>query len=767
MRRLLLAVLTVALTSLAAPALAAPPPPGGTALIPQPQSQSVYDVPSNPQEEHQVEAADGVKIFVETYLPEQREGGPAVPAEVPIVLISTPYDTLYQGLGYYAILDHLVKRGYGVAINHVRGTGNSGGCLEQTATAQIDDTARVIHFLGTEAEYSTGSVGMYGVSYDAETQVSVAGLGDPELIAPLKAIVPLASVGGQYEYSNYDGVPFEDQALFSNATYFPISAAPGLGNVVHQFPHEKLNCQPEIFEASLDRSGDMTPFWMEREYRPGAPNVRAATLYVHGLRDFNVLDQTIRGWFDRIPASTPRKGMFGVWEHAEPDGGNVEEDWQRRDWLASATAWYDRYLKGLSTGVEQWPDVQVQDSTGRWRAEGEFPLNGGPIGQLALAGGGGLGTTASPSGSTTFNEEDDPVEFTTAPVAAPLSVTGQPVLDLWLTSSEDDAHIAGELEVLGPDGEPDEHSDGTPVATYGLRSLRHLDPIVDGWFRQEEGRPAPAGTPIRVPIRFLPTDLVVPAGGSLRLRLTGLGDEPRTALASGAASDLTILHDCAHASTLRFLEATPGAPQLDVREVDETNPLGDEPRATPVQDGGGLAARPVCGRAALAPDAVLADPSIAAPPAEGGSQDQPSGGTATGTTGTGASTTGAGASTTTRQSCAAPTSRFTGRRSLRVTRTGIRLRGRANGRGCAIKRVRVSIARKVGSQCRFLRADGTFSRRRSCKRTSYLTARGTTRWSFERRLRLPKGKYLMWSRVETTSAVERKERRRNMARGRR
>lgn len=45
----------------------------------------------------------------------------------------------------------------------MRGTGNSGGCLEQTAENQI---------------------GMYGVSYDAETQVSVAGLGDPALIAP-------------------------------------------------------------------------------------------------------------------------------------------------------------------------------------------------------------------------------------------------------------------------------------------------------------------------------------------------------------------------------------------------------------------------------------------------------------------------------------------------------------------------------------------------------------------------------------------------------
>ena len=747
MRRLLLAVLVTALTSIAPSAVAAPPPAGGTAFVPQPQSADRYDVAApTPATKHHVETADKdpitglpMTVYVETYLPEQRDGGPPVPARVPIVLISTPYDTLYQPTGYYAMVDHLVKRGYGVAINHVRGTGNSGGCLEQTADKQIDDTARVIHFLSRRA-YSTGKIGMYGVSYDAETQVSVAGRGKPELIAPLKAIVPLASVGGQYEYSNYDGVPFEDQALFSNATYFPISAAPGLADPVHQYPHQKLNCQTELFQESLDRSGDMTPFWMVREYRPGAPNVRAATLYVHGLRDFNVLDQTIRGWFDRIPATTPRKGMFGVWEHAEPDGGDVEEDWQRRDWLASATAWYDRYLKDLPTGVEQWPAVQVQDSTGRWRGEPEFPLTGGPLGQLALAGKGGLGTTREPSGSTTFNEEDEGVTFTTKPVAGPLSVTGQPVLDLWVRSSKDDAHIAGELEVLGADGEPAEHSDGTPAATYGLRSLRHLDPIVDGWFRQEQGRPAPVGTPVRVPIRFLPTDLVVPKGGSLRLTLRGVGQQPRTAIGSGAASDLTVLHNCANASVLRFLEATPGAAQLDVREVNETNPLGDEPKTIPVQDGGGLAAGSICGRDALGPNAALAGKSAGK---------------------------SAGRSARAGKGCASPTSRIR-KRTVRVGRRGVRVRGRASGRGCGLRRVKVSVARKVGKRCRFLRADRTFSRPRSCLRTSYLNAKGTRRWSFRRGVRLRKGKYLIWSRaVNRRGAVERKAKPRNMARARR
>ena len=72
------------------------------------------------------------------------------------------------------------------------------------------------------------------------------------------------------------------------------------------------------------------------------------------------------------------------------------------------TAWYDRWLKGLDTGVEEWPDVQVQDSTGRWRDEPGFPLSGGPAGQLALGRGRRRSaTTRAPGGATTFSEDDE------------------------------------------------------------------------------------------------------------------------------------------------------------------------------------------------------------------------------------------------------------------------------------------------------------------------------------------------------------------------
>lgn len=444
--------------------------------------------------------------------------------------------------------------------------------------------------------------------------ISVAGLGDPKRTRYLKAIVPTASVGGQYDWNLMDGVPWTGQPLLGNASYLAaVSLIPG-ATVAPQHYVEKLGCQDEVMASSADQSGDYTEYWREREYRPGARRVRAATLYVHGLRDFNVQPITIAGWFDRLPRSTPHKGLFGVWNHAFPHAHSaVEPDWARLDWYGMVAAWFDRYLKGLPAGVERWPAVQVQGSDGQWWAAREFPEAGGPIGQLALGPDGLLGARR-PEGATSYIEQPAPgtpvapgqqAVFTTPALEAPLHLTGMPVLDLWVTSSQPDAHIAAELEVLGPGGQPLTHEGGSAeaVATYGVRSLRHIEPMRRGWFEQEEGVPAPTGEPIHLFVRFLPTDLVVPEGGALRLTISGsVSYSKGDSLTSGALSTITILHDCESTSALRFVMPPRAAELLNVREIDERDQRLTSRRATIGRaDGGGLASAKVCN---LAPKRV-------------------------------------------------------------------------------------------------------------------------------------------------------------------
>ncbi len=656
MMRRLPALLSLLLLLAVPGAHAASAPDEGTAFEPRPLSEAKFTTAAETHT-HVVEAADGTDLFVETWLPE----GEGLPEKLPTVLIMTPYvqegQQRYTTRNLFNVVEWFTARGYAVAQHHVRGTGSSGGCLEQTADNQIDDAARVIEFLGKDAPWTNGAVGMYGHSYDAETQVSVAGRGDPEKVKYLKAIVPSASVAGQYEYSNFDGVPYAGQAALSNSTYLATtSLAPGEAPVdAHTF--ERFGCVPELFLTAADMTGDMTETWREREYRPGAPTFKAASLWVHGLADWNVQPITEAGFFDRIPADVPHKGLFGQWEHNYPDRhAGVQPDWARQDFMAMVTAWYDRYLKGLDTGVEAWPAVQVQATDGRWRAEPGWPEIGGPAGQLALGPDGALGA-AAPTGSTTFTEGPDDEEsvegtravFETAPVSGPLHLSGQPVLDAWLTTSKPDAHLVAKLQVVGADDEIIEHagSAGQELGTLAARSLRHLDPMPEGYFKQEEGRPAPTATGIRVPMRFMPVDLVVPAGARLRLTVAGQTSWSHITVPSENQSKIELLHGCEHTSALRFQMPHPDAPLLNVRETDEADagPLASAPKDSGVADGGGLAVAPVCGKGPERVTEFMGPEKPAERPGEAPAQPgQPQGDSGSGNTGT-AGNTGSAATT--------------------------------------------------------------------------------------------------------------------------
>jgi hypothetical protein len=122
----------------------------------------------------------------------------------------------------------------------------------------------------------------------------------------------------------------------------------------------------------------------------------------------------------------------------------------------------------------------------------------------------------------------------------------------------------------------------------------------------------------------------------------------------------------------------------------------------------------------------------------------------------------------------APSSSIT-RKRLKATRSRVSLSGRATDtapRGLTprIAQVRVAIARRTGKLCRFLDAQGRFGAKRSCKRTQYVVAHvkkasGSVGWSYGLGARLPRGRYLAWSRaLDAAGNIERKAKSRNLAR---
>jgi hypothetical protein len=105
----------------------------------------------------------------------------------------------------------------------------------------------------------------------------------------------------------------------------------------------------------------------------------------------------------------------------------------------------------------------------------------------------------------------------------------------------------------------------------------------------------PVGTAFLVPLRFPPTDLVVPTGGRLRVVLSG--PDPDMGGPAVPPPTVTVLHSCEHPSALRFLLPRPRPDLLDVLDGEEPADLGRHGhRPARLRDGAGLATARVCGR---------------------------------------------------------------------------------------------------------------------------------------------------------------------------
>lgn len=620
--------LAVTVTLAACPAaLAASAPDAGRAFKPPPLPEARYEVAAPAQDNGQiriVRAADGVDLYTETWLPAPKDGA-TPPKRVPVVIQYSPYST--KGSPENAErMRLLVSRGYAYTQAHVRGSGGSGGCIEQTAGNEVDDGARIVEDAGERAPWSSRRVGLYGISYRGGTQIATATGPDRDRLETLRAIVVGAPVASAYEFFAHDGVPHLAQGSANVLAYSLALSSPY--DSPERLP-ERPGCQPQILADSLDLSGNYTPHFAARDHSRHLGRLRAATLMWHGHADTRVSPHGQIGLFDGIPKRVPKRGFFGVWEHEHPDRfrSNTPEprrDWERIDWDAISVAWYERYLRGRRNRVESWPVAQVQGTDGQWRAAGDWPREpGGSARELLLGPGATLGVR-NPAGATPYTEAGLPdlsldgytqppgtaAVFTTPPLAERLEVYGAPELRLWLELDRPDAHVAVKVEALDAAG-----NRAMPEArTVGARSMQHLAPFDAGRFRQAQGEPAPVGRPFAVTVRLDPTDLVVPRGGRLRVTVTGsvqaydgldglsegagvLVQGPTAP--SGSATGVTILHSCAHPSALRFTTPGSGSALIDVRERDqEKAKLGASRTAPrPPVTGGGLAARPgrACG----------------------------------------------------------------------------------------------------------------------------------------------------------------------------
>ncbi len=476
---------------------------GLPALLAQPPaSQATYHILA--EKNVRIPMRDGVTLAAEVYRPDAEGRFPA--------LVQVSYYVTGAGQA-----DFFVPRGYVCVLANSRGRGGSEGEWDPYVN-EPQDGFDVQQWVGQQP-WCNGRVGTFGQSYNAFTQIMSAPLASPYL----KCMVPVEGQQTFFGHQYNDGV-LQLNVVFTHGLF--ATGATGLqGHIPIRDPH--------FLQLPLMSAADKVPHPQAQRIKKWLQHAR----YDEHWKSFGVKDKYDRiqapayfatGWYDNLVHENFRN-FVGF----RQQGGN--EAVRRGTKLrvgpgvhganrlpqAESLRWFDYWLKGLPTGIDQEPPLQIfVMGAGRWRDEYEWPLARTQFtkfylssgGQANSANGDGRLTTTAPRGDgrpDTFvydpanpvytlggqistNPEvwgpqdrqsvqtrKDVLVYTTEPLAEDTEVTGPVEVKLYAASTAVDTDFTATLTDVHPDGRAIHICEGIRGATF-RQSLEHPTPIVPG-----------------------------------------------------------------------------------------------------------------------------------------------------------------------------------------------------------------------------------------------------------------------------------------------
>ena len=495
-------------------------------LLSQPTHEVVHEAALR------VPMRDGVELAADVYRP-------AGEGKFPAILIRTPYNRKNEGLGSG---NRFAKRGYAVCVQDVRGRFESGGVFRplHQETADGSDT---LDWLAGQT-WCDGRVGMIGGSYCGIVQWYAAKSGNPHL----KAIVPQVAPPDPDENFPYEGGVFMLATAWWAKVLTTMDSNGGAGlpqgvdwaKLLATLPLSEvdgaLGASHDWFDEWLAHPPTDIEYWSDARYQDQIPSMDVPALHITGwfdgdqpgaLRNFPRMRREAK-------SELARGGQFlvsGPWGHgfnATTRLGDVDFGSEGViDLAALELRFFDRYLKGIENGIEKedpaWVFVMEEN---RWRHEKSWPPEGmretalylgsdgdahkrngnGKLGPVAGAGGSAAADEyrydpANPptipeeswndvTGQTatmdlaTLPDRDDALDYTSAPLAGPVELTGPFRAVLWTTSSAADTDYAVTLSRVDPSG----------------RMLRIAGGIQRVRYRNGKDEPAPPGEVVQVEV---------------------------------------------------------------------------------------------------------------------------------------------------------------------------------------------------------------------------------------------------------------------------
>ena len=417
------------------------------------------------------------RIAADVMRPKETDSG----LKAPIVMEASPYYGLSnlaslnaEDLGFQVPKDFrrwydefFVPRGYAVVEVEMQGTSRSEGCPTTGAAADTQSIKAVVDWLGgratatradgspVTASWSTGAVGMLGVSYNGTLPNALAAAG----VDGVKTIVPIAAISSWYDYARDAGIAYSgwDRRYPEFLANFVVSAT------------QKTKCTNQIKalgDNAADNTFDVTQFWTDRNYRLSADNVRASVFVVHGLEDWNVKSDNFGRWWTELQQrNIPRK----IWLHR---GAHLDPiSFRQAEWQAVMHRWMDFWLFGLQNGVMTEPMADIQRPDGTWETHNSWPETGTSDARMFFGPArsgvtGTLSTAAVTSGTQSFADSQRQTEATaiadytvakanrldyvTPALTQPARISGTPRVNVTVRSSATSAPLTALLVDYGP-----------------------------------------------------------------------------------------------------------------------------------------------------------------------------------------------------------------------------------------------------------------------------------------------------------------------------
>ena len=456
---------------------------------------------------------------------------------VPVILEFLPYRKR-DGTTARDALTHpyFAQRGYACARVDMRGNGDSHGLMEDEYTQQeLDDAVEVIQHLAAQ-DWCNGSIGMMGISWGGFNSLQVAAMTPPEL----KAIITLCSTVDRFaDDIHYKGGCLLNENLGWGATMWSYSGRapdPALRSDWREMWLDRLENEP-FLPATWLRHQTRDEYWKHGSVCEDFSTIKTKVLAIGGWGD--AYKNTVSNVVENIEGS---KGIVGPWVHKYPHFAIPEP---RIGFLQEALRWWDKWLKGIETGVENDPDLRLYqmdgvrpqtwytERAGRWVAQIPERDHQHPAEiRTYFLGQDGLTDEPAKIDANVISPQDcgtDSGEYCAIwlgpempgdqrrddalstvwdghTLDSDLVITGAPQITLKLSSDKPVAQLAVRLNHIHPDG-------ASTRITYGVINLCHRD-------GHERSKPLPINQPINVTLNLDQCAYTVPAGHRVRVSIS-------------------------------------------------------------------------------------------------------------------------------------------------------------------------------------------------------------------------------------------------------